>query len=92
MGRAPPSLRSLRSLPSSRAYAPAQLFEEALKLGEPEAHLLGAYGIFLFLVIASKPAIAKAQVRINPVIASSGRKREHLHNDTRVWQRGARMF
>ena len=54
--------------------------------------MLGAYGIFLFLVIASKPAIAKAQVRINPVIASSGRKREHLHNDTRVWQRGARMF
>jgi hypothetical protein len=34
-----------------------------LKLGEPEAHLLGAYGIFLFLVIASKPAIAQAQVR-----------------------------
>ena len=63
-----------------------------MKLGEPEAHLLGAYGIFLFLVIASKPAIAKAQVRINPVIASSGRKREHLHNDTRAWPRCAREF
>jgi len=69
MGRTPPSFRYLRSLPSSRSYAPVQLFEEALKLGEPEAHLLGAYGIFLFLVIASEPAIAKAQVRINPVIA-----------------------
>ena len=63
-----------------------------MKLGEPEAHLLGAYGIFLFLVIATKPAITKAQVRINPVIARSGRKRAHLHNDARVWQRCARVF
>jgi len=37
------------------------LFEEALALAPNEAHVLGAYAIFLFLVIATEPAIERAQ-------------------------------
>jgi hypothetical protein len=52
-------------LPFASAQALAtSLFEEALKLGgETESHIVGAYAVFLAVVVRTEAALARAQVR-----------------------------
>ena len=49
-------------LPFDVAHALANhLFEEALSLGPAESHILGAFAIFLFVVVSTPTAIARAK-------------------------------
>jgi hypothetical protein len=71
-----------KGLPFESAQALAtSLFEEALKLGgETESHIVGAYAVFLAVVVRTEAALARAQVRKAPPPRLNSNSKVSLHS------------